>query len=306
VIDIEVPEALAATQIQYEGEAGRAFVESLPGLAAEMLARWGLTVDGASMHGMAALVLPVRRRDGTPAALKLQALNEESAGEADALRAWADLGAVHVLDHAPENGSLLLERLDSGRSLDGEPDVRQGVLVIAGMLARFTAVRAPAGMRRLGDIAAEMVARTPDALRALADPAERRLVADCAAAVREVMDEPGEALLHWDLHFENVLAGRGGWVAIDPKPLAGDPGFDLWPALNNRFDPADTRWRFDAMTEVMGLDRDRAKAWTLGRVLQNALWSVEDGEQLDEDDLVVARLLRGDAGARGGPVSLRP
>lgn len=292
MIDIEVPEALVATQIRYEGEAGRAFVESLPGLAAEMLARWGLTVDGASMHGMAALVLPVRRADGTPAALKLQALNEESAGEADALRAWADLGAVHVLDHAPENGSLLLERLDSGRSLDDEPDVRQGVLTIAGMLARFTAVPAPAGMRRLGDIAAEMVDRTPDALRALADPAERRLVADCAAAVREVRGEPGEALLHWDLHFENVLAGRGGWVAIDPKPLAGDPGFDLWPALNNRFDPADTRWRFDAMTEVMGLDRERAKAWTLGRVLQNALWSVADGEGLDEDDLVVARLLR--------------
>ncbi|MEU8891394.1 aminoglycoside phosphotransferase family protein [Streptomyces sp. NPDC048442] len=295
---IEVPEALAATQIQYEGEAGRAFIDSLPGLAADMLTRWGLTVDGPSMHGMAALVLPVRRADGTPAALKLQALNEESAGEADALRAWADLGAVRVLDHAPENGSLLLERLDSARSLDDEPDVRQSVLVIAGMLARFTAVPAPSGMRRLGDIAAGMVAETPDALRAVADPADRRLVADCAAAVREVMAEPGDSLLHWDLHFENVLAGRGGWVAIDPKPLAGDPGFDLWPALNNRFDPADVRWRFDAMTEVMGLDRERAKAWTLGRILQNALWAVEDEEELDEDDLMAARLLLGGRSGR--------
>ncbi|MFI5806529.1 aminoglycoside phosphotransferase family protein [Streptomyces sp. NPDC051561] len=296
--DIEIPQALAETQIRYEGEAGRAFVESLPGLAAEMLGRWELTVDGPSMHGMAALVLPVRRSDGTRAALKLQAVNEESEGEADALRAWADLGAVHVLDHEPSNGSLLLERLDSARSLDDEPDTRQGVLIIAGMLARFTAVPAPAGMRRLGDIAERMVADTPDALKLLDDPAERRLVADCAAAVREVMGEPGDALLHWDLHFENVLAGTGrraGWVAIDPKPLAGDPGFDLWPALNNRFDPADTQWRFDAMTDVMGLDRERARAWTLGRVLQNALWSVEDGEGLDEDDVAVAEVLRGTA-----------
>jgi hypothetical protein len=32
------------------------------------------------------------------------------------------------------------------------------------------------------------------------------------------------------------------------------------------------------MVEVMGLDRDRAVAWSLGRVLQNAIWDVEDGE----------------------------
>ena len=32
------------------------------------------------------------------------------------------------------------------------------------------------------------------------------------------------------------------------------------------------------MVEVLGLDRDRAAAWTLGRTLQNALWDIEDGE----------------------------
>nr|WP_246037543.1 hypothetical protein [Saccharothrix texasensis] len=36
--------------------------------------------------------------------------------------------------------------------------------------------------------------------------------------------------------------------------------------------------RFDLLTDVLGLDRDRATAWTLSRVLQNALWDVADGE----------------------------
>lgn len=36
--------------------------------------------------------------------------------------------------------------------------------------------------------------------------------------------------------------------------------------------------RFDPLTEVLGLDRNRATGWTLGRVLQNALWDVEDGK----------------------------
>ncbi|CAM5557026.1 aminoglycoside phosphotransferase family protein [Streptomyces violaceorubidus] len=111
--------------------------------------------------------------------------------------------------------------------------------------------------------------------------------------MREVADEPGDRLLHWDLHYENVLAAdRAPWLAIDPKPLAGDPGFDLLPALDNRYDPAETRWRFDAMTDVLGLDRERAGAWSLGRVLQNSLWNVEDGDPLETEQMEIGRLLR--------------
>ncbi len=76
------------------------------------------------------------------------------------------------------------------------------------------------------------------------------------------MDEPGNQLLHWDLHYDNVLgSAREPWLAIDPKPLAGDPGFELLPALTDRFDDVDIRWRFDLMTEALNLDRDRARAW---------------------------------------------
>ncbi|MEV4125830.1 aminoglycoside phosphotransferase family protein [Nocardia sp. NPDC049707] len=39
------------------------------------------------------------------------------------------------------------------------------------------------------------------------------------------MGEPGERLLYGDLQYENVLASeREPWLAIDPKPLAGEPG----------------------------------------------------------------------------------
>jgi streptomycin 6-kinase len=148
-------------------------------------------------------------------------------------------------------------------------------------------------MRRLADIAQEMLDRTPTALRHIPDPAQRRLIADCAAAVREVAADPGDRLLHWDLHFDNVLASpRAPWLAIDPKPLAGDPGFDQWPALDNRFAPEEIRWRFDAMTDILTLDRARAHAWTLGRLLQNSLWDIEDNRPLSPRQLEIARRLR--------------
>ncbi|MFE2279504.1 aminoglycoside phosphotransferase family protein [Streptomyces sp. NPDC059454] len=291
---IDIPAELAAAQEKYNKEAGRAFVAALPDLTAAFLDRWDLRVTGTPMHGVSALVLPVTRADGTHAVLKLQIRDHETDGEPVALRLWDGDGAVRLLDHDEPTGTMLLERLDATRMLAHQDDVHETVLVIARLLAHLHATPAPEHMRRLGDIAASMLERTPSALTRVPDPAARRLVADCAAAVREVTDEPGDRLLHWDLHDENVLAAdRAPWLAIDPKPLAGDPGFDLWPALANRFDPDDVIWRFDAMTDVLGLDRARARAWTYGRLLQNCLWETEDGRPLDEADLEIIRRLRG-------------
>jgi streptomycin 6-kinase len=291
---IDIPEELAATQELYNGDKGREFIAGLPALIEDFLERWQLRPDGSPMHGVAALVLPVvRRTDATPAALKLQLLDEESAGEPVALRLWDGDGAVRLLDHDPATHTMLLERLDSTRMLSTLPGTRDAVLVIAGLLAHLTAGPAPAGIRRLGDIARAMLDRTPEALKRIPDPEIRRTVADCAAAVREVVDEPGDRLLHWDLHDENVLASeRAPWLAIDPKPLAGDPGFELWPALDNRFDADEITWRFDAMTDVLGLDRARARAWTLGRLLQNSLWDIEDGRPIEPRQLEIAHRLR--------------
>ncbi|MDX2560281.1 aminoglycoside phosphotransferase family protein [Streptomyces sp. TX20-6-3] len=290
---IHVPEQLVASQVKYNGEAGRAFVAALPERAEEFLDRWGLRVTGPSMYGMASLVLPVERvADGTAAALKMQILDEETEGEPVGLRVWDGGGVVRLLDHDAGTGTMLLERLDEARLLSSVADTREAMGVVAGLLARLVALPAPEGMRGLGEIAAGMLADVPEAAGRLGAE-DAAVLRDCAAAVREVAGEPGDRLLHWDLHLDNVLAAeREPWLAIDPKPLAGDPGFDLLPALMDRFDPADVLWRFDLLAEVVG-DRGRAVAWTLGRVLQNGLWDVEDGEPgLDAEQVEVARILR--------------
>ncbi|HEY2949319.1 MAG TPA: aminoglycoside phosphotransferase family protein [Micromonosporaceae bacterium] len=298
---IAVPPELAASHAKYHGDAGRAWIAALPEAAAGYLDRWDLRLDGPARHGVVALVLPVLTADGTRAVLKLSPIEEEHAGEASALRAWAGNGAVRLLDEDPATWTLLLERLDDGRSLADVPDDLQAVQVIAELLARLTALPAPREIRSLGAVAERMVAEAPAAADRLADAGERRLLARWAAAVSEIATEPGDRLLHWDLHYENVLAGdREPWLAIDPKPLAGDPGFDLLPALWNRWDEMvatgdvgrAVRRRFDLMVEVLGLDRQRAVGWTFGRVLQNSLWSVEDGDTtLDPVQIGIAAAL---------------
>ncbi|MFG3436627.1 aminoglycoside phosphotransferase family protein [Nonomuraea sp. NPDC047897] len=301
---IDVPAAFAASY-GANGAGARTWLAGLPRLGGDFLRRWELRLDGPVAHGMASLVLPVRRADGTPAVLKLQQPREETAGVVAGLLAWRGDGIVRLLDHDEESGTQLLERLDDARPLSAVADDRVALPVLAELMARLTSVPAPDGVRSLAGIAAAMLDQAPAAVPALRDPAERRLVLTCASAVAELVGEPGDRLLHWDLHGGNVLAGeREPWLAIDPEPLAGDPGFELLPALDDRWDAVAAtgdvagavRRRFDLLTEVVGLDRQRATGWTLGRVLQNALWDVEDGKTaLEPTQVAIATALLGRA-----------
>ena len=304
--EFSVPDALAASHGKFFGDSGHAWVAALPRLAADCLDRWALRSDGPPMCGAVALVLPVRLADGTAAVLKLQPIDEETTGEPAALRAWDGHGAVRLLRHDPNSGAMLLERLDADHTLATVPDDLAALQILSELLARLTAVTAPPRMRRLADIAAAMLDRVPHAL-ALLPTTDRPLIQRCAGAVTELLPEAGDRLLHWDLHYDNVLAShpadhREPWLAIDPKPLAGDPGFELLAALHNRWDdvvatgnvPRAIRIRFDQMTEVLGLDRQRAAGWTLGRVLQNMLWEAESGDTVwhtDPDRAVAQALL---------------
>jgi len=223
----------------------------------------GLRLEGQSAHGRASFVLPVVRQDGAAAMLKLQPPNDENVGEALGLRTWDGDGAVRVLEDDPATCTLLLERLDDRHPLSAVGDHMEAVQILSELLVRR-----------------------------------------CADTVAGLLNEPGDRLLHWDLHYDNILASpdRKPWLAIDPEPLAGDPAFDLLPELDNRWDDVvatgdvtrAVRRRFDLMTEVLGLDRQRAVGWTLGRVLQNALWNIEDGTTaLRPDQVAIADALMG-------------
>ncbi|OOC53786.1 MULTISPECIES: aminoglycoside phosphotransferase family protein [Nocardiopsis] len=285
---VPMPEELART---VSGFFGPEWVDRLPRTAARQCDLWRLRPTGdRTLYGAVSLVLPVRCADGTPAVLKVLPVDQESEGEPDALRIWAGDGAVRLLAHDPGSGALLLEALDPDRSLDGV-EVDRALTVIGGLLARLNAHPGPTGMRSLGPITRALVERArPFLAHERLDHRFRRLLARWTAVAREMAAQPGDRLLHWDLHFQNVLAplpgtGREPWVAIDPKPLVGDPGYELLPALRNRFaeeaDPGgearSVRHRFDLLTEAAGIDRGRARAWTLVRVLEDCVWRLESG-----------------------------
>jgi streptomycin 6-kinase len=266
---ISVPPRFAAELVAEAGEPARQWLAGLPVLAERLLATWDLTVDGAPMHGAASLVVPVRAAGG-PAVLKLPWPHEEATHEALALSIWDGAGAVRLLAHDPPSWALLLERLDASRSLTDAP-LDEAVAVLAGLIRRLDRP-APPGMRTQRDVAARWAREIPAENRAAGSPVPGRLVDRAVRYCAELAAAAGNRLVNEDLHYANVLRGtREPWLAIDPKPIAGDHEFGLIPLLWNRFSAADIVPRLDTVVRLAGLDPDLARRWTFLRAVDTWL-----------------------------------
>ncbi len=259
------------------------FLDRLPGLQRDLMGEWQLSVDGEPTHGNTAVVLPVRTSSGRPAVLKVGWPHEEAEHEHLALQHWHGRGAVQLLRADPHRFALLLERLhpeDLGDLWDIE-----ACEVVGGLYARLH-VPAPPQLRTLtsyvGHWAGELERLPRDA------PVPRRLVEQAASLGRDLSRDGASTgrIIHTDLHYANVLAGdREPWLAIDPKPLNGDPHYEVAPMLWNRWDELGSahrgvrdgvRLRFHTLVDVAGLDERRARDWVVLRMMVNALWWLQD------------------------------
>jgi streptomycin 6-kinase len=272
---------------QREGEAGRAWIQNLPATVDAYCARWSLAIDGPPMHGGLSLVVPVRRhvgRDDEPRALKIAWVDDSTAHEVAALRAWDGRGTVRLLLADEPAGAMLLERLDASRPLAG---VRIGEATeIAASLVRRLSVPGPPGMPRLADVARGLTESIPERWKSLGRPIPRRLVDAARQNALALGPSAGSHLVNWDLHYENVLAGdREPWLAVDPKAVVGDPEYGLAQLLWTRLEEIEASGgldrHFGALVEGACLDSARARAWSLVRCVDYCLWALGVGLTID-------------------------
>lgn len=241
------------------------------------LARWDLVPDGAAILTHCSRLLPVRR-GAAPAMLKIALEDEERMGWLP-MTWWAGDGAARVLAH--DDQALLLERAMGSRSL--EAMVREGrddeaTRILCAAAARLHAPRG-APPRGLLPLRQWFEALEPGAAR------HGGILVRSAAAARALLEDPQEVVvLHGDLHHGNVLDGAPrGWLAIDPKRLLGDRGFDFANILCNPEDgPVLVPERFVRQVEVIAaaapIDRTRLLRWTLAYAGLSAAWILDDGD----------------------------
>jgi len=278
---------------------GRAWIAGLPALVDMLRARWRLTLeDGGARFGYHALVLPVMR-GGDPCVLKLTWQTRRTVIEARALAVWDGHGAVRLLAADTERGALLLERLDAGRTL-ADLEVFAAAAE-AGRLMRRLTVPAPPGIRGLRDFSAGVADSLESRQARLGHPVPARWLELARRLAGQLGAEATDQLLvHGDLHYGNVLAGeREPWLAIDPKPIAGEPEYGvpelLWTRADEVSDAVGIRRLMAILVESAELDAARARCWAIARGVDYWLWGLEHG--LTDDPERCRRMLAAFAGA---------
>ncbi len=238
---------------------------------------WQLLDDGEVFKTHSSLLQPVIYRD-IKAMLKIPIAAEERRGSL-LMVCWDGNGAAKVLHH--DGNALLMERAVGTRSLkqmviDGNED--EANKIICGVTAKLHAAKCQ-GIKEIIPLPVWF-----NALKPAADKYGGILV-ECNKIANRLLNDPVETVvLHGDIHYENILdSGTRGWIAIDPKGLIGERGFDFAnifcnPDVKTATSPGRLSRQVKLIATEANLDAKRLLNWIIAWAGLSAAWALDDGE----------------------------
>ncbi|MDX8462660.1 aminoglycoside phosphotransferase family protein [Mesorhizobium humile] len=265
--------------------------------------RWKLSAPELIEETFSSRIWKVTREDGSPAIVKdLKPFDDV----ADELRgehylAWrGGEGAVRLLGR--DGNRMLLEyagdRLLSEHLAEYGDDVATAIAAdIMGKLLSPSEHTPPADLQPLREryVSLFRAAKTDQ------EAGRHSLYVDAANIAERLLADPHAVRpLHGDLHHDNILFGPRGWLAIDPKGVLGDPGFDAANIFYNPLDRDDLCLdprRIAHMADVFGKTLGQSPRAILDHAIAygclSAAWHREDKNAVDEKrELAVAEAVR--------------
>ncbi|MQA73567.1 MAG: hypothetical protein GEU88_04320 [Solirubrobacterales bacterium] len=237
---------------------------------------WGLRVGKPFAAARHSYVAPA----GEDAVLKLTDPSDDEADEEpDALALWRGDAAVRLIRGDRTRRAILIERARPGADIAVLPEERATAVAVAVALRLWRPAGAP--FRWIGD----HVPRWLDQAEGSAGAA-----GELIPLARDLSRSLGRStLVHGDLHHHNILDAGGRYLAIDPKPMLGEPEFDvpplLWNPISHEMTLEVTERRLAAFAAA-GLDEERMRGWS---VIRGAYLGAD--LRFDEHDVEVLRAL---------------
>jgi streptomycin 6-kinase len=252
--------------------------------------RWDLVDDGDVFQTTFNLLQPVIYK-GLPAMLKIPLAAEEIRGFR-LMACWNGVGAAKVYQFDAD--ALVMHRATGHRSLKqmvltGREDEANTIICRVTKLLHSDGCRQTPGLvplavwfRSLGVAAARYGGWFTTSF-------------DIAGGL---LDEPlDEVALHGDIHYDNILdSGSGEWIAIDPKGLVGERGFDLANIFCNpnpsiAGSPERLSKQARLIADKGGVEVERLLRWVIAWSGLSACWLLEDGQDA-QNPLHVGRMAR--------------
>lgn len=265
------------------GEEGRTWLGTLEERVKWAKETWQLKIDGPVANLSYNYVLKAVDSSGMPVILKLGVPGVDFTNEIKTLELYNGNGCAHLLSANPDEGAFLLEQLVPGTMLT---EVENEYQALDCFMEVWQAIRRPVPIDYAGPTVlywAKGLDRYLDSYPSGDGPIPFEFVDQAKAFFLEVTQtSEGEELLHGDLHHQNILySNEKGWLAIDPKGVAGDPYFGLISylvnELHNKRHPKELlEQRVDYLVQKLKLKRDRFLKAAVAMAVLYACWSIED------------------------------
>lgn len=244
---------------------------------------WDLVPEGEAFTTpfTGSWLLPVRQA-GRPAMLKVSSASEEIAGGA-LMEWWSGEGAAQVL--ARQDEALLLERATGVCSLaemarNGRDEAATAIICDVVEVLHAPRTLPPP----------KTVAPLDVWFRALGPTARNHggALAKADAAAQVLLSEPRDVRpLHGDIHHGNILDFEArGWLAIDPKGVLGERGYDYANTFCNpdhatALPPGRLERRLAQVSARAEIEPRRLLMWILAYSGLSAAWTLGDGGRAD-------------------------
>jgi streptomycin 6-kinase len=282
-----LPKRFVRNTIDLCGAAGEGWLNDLPQILAELSKIWSLEVEkpfaNLSYNFVAACVC---ENENAVLKIALPLDNPEIHNEARFLQTANGRGAVRLLKSNEARRAMLLERAAPGANLK---EVFHGksekAVDIATKTIRAILREAPedSTFQQLDDWYDNFFTKAENTNF----PFQNR------KKTREFYEE----LSHGDLHHENILsATRESFLAIDPKGIVGDVGYEISVFLNNHLrwlncEP-DVREKLNAaiqkFSEAFAIEPKDLRKWAYAQKILSAWWTFEDNGKNWESELAFA------------------
>lgn len=294
-------QGLIETVERVHGERGRQWLLLLPALLDESCARWSLTLEQPFENLSYNLVIPGQMSDGTEIVLKIGVPCHELTTEAAALSLFDGAGAVRLLDHDASRGLLLIERVTPGTPLFKLQANRAATRTAAALMRRLWH-RTPRAEHPFPSLTIwfRAFARLRDRFDGGSGPFPAKLISkaeDTFAALDVTSDN--KVILHGDLHHANILlSDKREWVAIDPKGIVGDPGYEVGPFMLNQLPDNSPESaimeilneRLSIFSDELSIERKRLARWAFCHAVLSAVWDFEEDAECG-NTIQLARML---------------
>ncbi|MGI8786836.1 MAG: aminoglycoside phosphotransferase family protein [Pyrinomonadaceae bacterium] len=293
----KLPEKFRRNTLDLCGKLGEQWLNDLPRIIEEIESRWRLNAEKPFQNLSYNYVAPCVCADCGEAVLKIAPPlnNPEIFNEERFLQMANGNGAVKLLKSDKSLRAILLEKLTPGENLKEvcRRDDAKAVEVFITIMDKL-----------LKDSPPNLAFRSLDEWfnNFFEEAANTKFPFEFQNKTRKFYEQLSNVskqkfLLHGDLHHENILsAGREAFLAIDPKGIIGEVGYETAVFLNNHHwwlasEPNleeklnDAVRRFSEAFAIKPLD---LRKWAYSQMVLSAWWTFDENGKNWEKDLAFA------------------